>query len=335
MMSETCPNKLKVETFVMSTSIRQFSYRLLLTACVWSACLIGVMTFFSSFADAADRGRVIIQNGTVYTDRGTPIRGSTSAVLYGVGKSLNQTYWEYLNKTLKLNAVRLDVKTGQIGRSVQQQIPYIDNAVNTAAAHDMYVMILNSIQPGSYDINQLKKFWSAVAPRYANRTHVLYEMTNEPVNGSPVWGNAPQYTDTVIKDLKIIYNIMRRGAPNTHIAMFTAPNLFPDCATYAAMLANVQGVDWTKTSVGFHHYQGTERFGKDNILCLRQKYPLLLTETNYWMRPQFSNLRYALNLYEKLNMSWFSLDGTVGTSHLQYEIIPQLAQDGYSWGVGN
>ena len=240
-----------------------------------------------------------------------------------------------MNKTLKLNAVRLGVKTGQIGRSVQQQIPYIDYAVDMAATHNTYVMINNSIQPGGYDLAQLKAFWSVVAPRYANRTHVFYEMTNEPVNGGPVWGNAPQYTNQVLSDLKSVYSIMRQGAPNTHIVMFTAPNLFPDCATYASMIAKVQGIDWTKTSVGFHHYHGTERFGEDNLRCLRDKYPLLMTETNYWMNPDVSNLRDALDVYEKLKMSWFSLDGRGNAAHLQYEIIPQLSQDGYYWELAN
>ena len=42
---------------------------------------------------------------------------------------------------------------------------------------------------------------------------------------------------------------------------------------------------------------------------LREKYPLMMTETNYWMKPDISHLRNVLSLYEKLDMSWFSLDG--------------------------
>ena len=286
-------------------------------------------------AYAADRGRVIIRNGTVYTNTGTMIRGSSAVVLYGIGNSNNPTYWDFLNKTLRLNAVRYDVKTGQIGRSVQQQIPYMDYAVNQASSHNMYLMITNSIQPGGYDLDQLKAFWSVVAPRYANRTHVFYEMTNEPVKGSPAWGSAPQFTTKVLSDLKSVYDIMRQGAPDTHIVMLSTTSLYPDCATYAAMIANLQGIDWKKTSIGFHHYQGTNRFGEANIRCLRDKYPLLMTETNYWISSDISNLRYALNLYEKLQMSWFSLDGRSGTTHLQYEILPQLAQDGYYWSAAN
>ena len=166
------------QPFVMST---------LMIYCLWSFVFIWLTTFTISTADAAERGRVRVQNGTVYTDRGTMLRGSTMSALYGIGNANNPNYWRYMNKTLKLNAVRLGVKTGQIGRSVTQQLPYIDAAVNSAANSDMYVMINNSIRPGGYDLSQLREFWSVVASRYRNRTHVFYEMTNEPVNGGPHW----------------------------------------------------------------------------------------------------------------------------------------------------
>ena len=311
------------------------SYHFSIISCISAALFLAIALFDVSPAEAAARGRVKVQNGSVYTDRGTMIRGSTMAVLYGIGNAKNQSYWQYLNKTLKLNAVRLGVKTGQIGRNVRQQLETIDHMVASAGKNNMYVMINNSIEPGRYNLAQLREFWSVVAPRYANKTHVFYEMTNEPVQGGPVWGYPTQFNERVRDDLKSIYDIMRRGAPNTHIVMFTTPNLFPNCAAYAEMIAKVKGIDWKKTSVGFHHYQGTQRFGESNLRCLRQKYPLLMTETNYWMRSENRNLRDALSLYEKLDMSWFSLDGRGDNSRLQREIIPQLNRDGHYWEAAN
>lgn len=305
-------------------------------------CLIGILCLglsalaFDS-AHAAERGRVRVQNGTVMSDRNTILRGASMAVMYGPGNSKNLGHWRHLNVDLGLNAVRLGVKTGQIGRSVAQQIPTIDAAVNSAASNNMYVMINNSIQPGRYDRDQLREFWSVVAPRYKNRTHVIYEMTNEPVSGGPHWGDASHYTDKVRSDLRFIYDIMRTGAPDTHIALFTAPNLYPDCNTYAAMVAKMPGIDWSKTSVGFHHYQGTHKFGEAGLNCLRGKYPLLMTETNYWNNSSVSNLRDALNIYEKNRLSWFSLDGkqSSGMYRLQNEILPSLRKAGYTWNIEN
>ena len=101
------------------------------------------------------------------------------------------------------------------------------------------------------------------------------------------------------------------------------------------MVAKLQGIDWSKTSIGFHHYGGTQRFGETGIRCLRQKYPLIMTETSYWISP-FSFLRDALSLYERLGISWFSLDGKGRSAdHLENEIIPGLNDDGYYWRVEN
>lgn len=160
-------------------------------------------------------------------------------------------------------------------------------------------------------------------------------MTNEPVKGGPHWGAPEQYTDKVLADLKSVYLIMRRKAPDTHIVLFTTANIWPDCASWAALIAKVQGIDWAKASVGFHHYNGTHKISEAGIQCLRQKYPLLMTETNYWNEPIRAILRDALSIYEKLGISWFSLDGSESAYYLKNEIIPALNADGYSWPPEN
>jgi hypothetical protein len=160
-------------------------------------------------------------------------------------------------------------------------------------------------------------------------------MTNEPVSGGPHWGDASQYNDKVRADFKAVYDIMRGSAPDTHIALFSAPNLYPDCNTYAAMIAKMPGIDWSKTSVGFHHYSGTHKFGEAGLTCLRGKYPLLMTETNYWMNSDVAKLREALHIYEKIKMSWFSLDGKGDTFRLKNEILPSLRRAGYTWNTEN
>ena len=199
----------------------------------------------------------------------------------------------------------------------------------------MYVMIMSSNKPGGYSLGELKKFWSVVAPRYKNRPHVFYEMVNEPVSGSPHWGNVSQYTDKVIADLKSVYDIMRSGAPDTHIVLFSPANLYPNCDSYAAMIAKMRGIDWSKTSVGFHHYNGTKKFGEGGLKCLRQKYPLIMTETNYLNEPARLVLKHDLAMYEKIGISWFSLDGKGSTYYLQNEIISNLRRAGYTWKAEN
>ena len=284
-------------------------------------------------ASAVDRGRVKVMNGTVVSDRNTLLRGARMQLLKG-GVAAD-SYWHYLNATLGLNAVRYGVKTDQLGRPVAQQLPELDIAVNRAAANNLYLMISNSTKSGTYDLAKLRAFWSVVAPRYKNRSHVFYEMTNEPVKGSPHWGAPAQFTDKVLADLKSLYVLMRLGAPKTHIVLFTTANIWPNCASWAALIKKMTKIDWTKASVGFHHYNGTHQIGEAGLQCLRKQYPLLMTETNYWVWPVRAPLRDALSTYEKLGISWFSLDGTGGAAHLENEIIPALRRDGYSWPPEN
>ncbi len=299
------------------------------TAIAVIVALVGTALSVST-ASAADRGRVRVLNGTVVSDLNTPLRGATDTLIQGVDRDWG--FWRYLHEKLHLNAIRFGAKTNAAW-PIEQQLPALDKAVNAAAANNMYLMINNSTKRGEYNLAELIKFWSVVAPRYKNRTHVFYEMTSEPTQGGPHWGDAAQYTDKVRADLMTVYRLMRAAAPNTHIVMFSGGNLYPDCTTYAAMVAKMRGIDWTRTSIGFHHYAGTAKFGEPGLICLKNKYPLIMTETSFWIAP-FYFLEFALNRYEKLGISWFSLDGKAGrANHLRDEIIPNLKAAGYTWPV--
>jgi len=281
-----------------------------------------------------ERGRVRVANGTIVTDDGNILRGASMMILARPGYANDPEYWRSVHQ-LGLNAVRVDVKTVQIGKTVEEQLPALDRAVDLAAQNHMYIMFKTSVKPGGYDLDSLTEFWRVAAPRYKDRTHVIYEMTNEPVSGPSPWGNANQWTDKVLSDLDGVYHLMRAAAPQTHIVLFSTPNLYPDCAAWKKVIARMQGVDWNNASVGFHHYAGTEQFGEANIQCLRQSYPLVMTETNYWMNDGASRMTppTTLRLYEKLGISWFSLDGKGSFSHLQNEILPDLRSQGYTWTV--
>lgn len=283
---------------------------------------------------AGDRQRVHVGNGTVLSDRNTLLRGASMMILSKPNYSTDPEFWKSIHD-LGLNAVRLEVSTTRIGKTVYEQLPYLDKAVDLAAQNNMYVMFKTSEKPGTYDLDSLLEFWSVTAPRYKNRTHVFFELTNEPVSGRAPWGRPDQWTDQVIADLTKVYNAMRAAAPDTHIVLFSTPNLYPDCESYKQVIAKMKGVDWTKASVGFHHYRGTEQFGEEGIQCLRQSYPLIMTETNYWMDDGAGRSMppTVLRIYERLGISWFSLDGKGHSNYLRDEIIPDLRSQGYTWSV--
>lgn len=280
-----------------------------------------VMFIFQISDAAADRGRVRVVNNVVLTDRNTVLRGATMCISCGASDAV----YTKAVRNLGINVIRLGVKTTAIGRTVDQQLPGIDKVVNLASQNNMYVMINNSVDPGRYDLPSLTAFWRAVAGRYKDRTNVFYEMTNEPVAWFP-----KDYTTKHIADLKGVYNIMRSAAPNTHIVLFTFANLDNGPAAVST-IAKMQGIDYTKASVGFHHYKTNEAA----VTYTKAYYPLLMTETNHWNPDAAARLTTVstLRLYEKLKLGWFSLDGKGSAAHLQNEIIPNLRAGGYYWPV--
>lgn len=285
------------------------------------AIIIGLMLQVTDAS--ADRGRVRVVNNVVLTDRNTVLRGSTMCISCGA----NNTSYVRSVHNLGINVIRLGVKTKAIGRTVEQQLPGIDKVVDVARQNNMYVMINNSVDPGRYDLPSLTAFWRAVAPRYKYRTHVFYEMTNEPVSWFP-----KDYTARNIADLKSVYNIMRSQAPYTHIVLFTFPNLDNGPAA-VSKIATMSGIDYTKASVGFHHY----KTNKEAIIYTKAYYPILMTETNYWVDSDAARLTSVdtLRLYEKLKIGWFSLDGKGSATRLSNEIIPNLRAAGYYLAVEN
>ena len=99
-----------------------------------------------SVASGEERGRVHVGNGTVLTDRNTILRGASMMLLSKPGYANDESFWKSVHD-LGLNAVRLDVKTVQIGKTVAEQLPYLDKAVDLAAENHMYIMFKTSVKP--------------------------------------------------------------------------------------------------------------------------------------------------------------------------------------------
>lgn len=285
------------------------------------------------------RGRVRVKDGTVVSDTGAMLRGtSAGAIRVTPARSSDPAFWSFMRNNAKLNLIRVGVKTKQAGRTVSQQLAFMDRAVELAAANNMYVMFNNSVESGHYDMADLRAFWTVVAPRYKDKTHVIYELTNEIVSGGPSWGCAHQYTAKVKADMTEIWHLIRSKAPNTHIAWVDAANLCDTISStkykdgaFADMLSSLSGINWSNSSVAFHSYTGTYNFGEANIARLKNKFPLIMTETNYWNsdvrdRPY---QRQILRWYERQNISWVSLDNN--GDHLVNEIIPDLRAAGFTW----
>jgi endoglucanase len=89
-------------------------------------------------------------------------------------------------------------------------------AVDYALTKGLYVIIdWHYIDDTTLHRDTTNAFWADMAPRFANDSHVLFELYNEPIN-------AGQWS-TVKADMQSFYDTVRAGAPNNLVLVGT-PN---------------------------------------------------------------------------------------------------------------
>ncbi|MEM7262112.1 MAG: LamG-like jellyroll fold domain-containing protein, partial [Planctomycetota bacterium] len=149
------------------------------------------------------RGRVQIVDNNIVTDNGLPLRGDTITLAdWNLGIYLDPHHWLEFRDDFHLNTIRLLVSrppqyfSGGPGLDCftpnytcydlddlvdgeRTALELIDAAVDLARRVGMYIVI--DYHPvGGYDEADALAWWGEIAPRYANETHVLYELANEP-----------------------------------------------------------------------------------------------------------------------------------------------------------
>jgi hypothetical protein len=268
------------------------------------------------------RGRVRVHNGTVVADDGSLLRMVHSYVHdYFLPYYTDVNWWRAMREVGRFNTVRVMAFLGSWPKSTQVMdlkalLPRLDGMVELAAGQGMYVLIDNHSECcGNQDVPNDTAFWQAVAPRYKDRTHVFYELKNEPWQ----YNGLPEYERTM-------YQVMRPLAPETHIILWTIEN-FIHLSDPIALIATLPEVDYTRASVGFHPY-GTYRtrqkicdaLGIPSLGCeprmdqllklietLKAKYPTIMTE----LAPNAAGAPDSgfLMTMEKMGISWGYLTG--------------------------
>jgi|GEM_PF-814155 len=326
-------------------------------------CYFLVLSYFG-FAQSAslstDRARVAVASipdyyggpnlKVLHTDAGTPLRAGTAWIWEK--SSQEESYSYYVSMRAKgLNSVRMILfDTWEVEAYSPsavftptdwndpvyraRQLARMERSVNYASANGMYIIINSHNKIPDYNETYANALWTYVAPYFANRTHVLYEAANEPMsgignNGDMDMGAAGATSSPRLQALKRTYNIIRNGAPNTHIMVLTPPGI-NDYATgtgmgnLAASFTQLPGaVDWTKTSVAYHLYGNDRGFGNAavnaaNLRNLHSRYPGWPSENNFpssvssatlgitddWRSAQFDNDIYVNQTCEKLGIGW-------------------------------
>lgn len=289
--------------------------------------------FAQSVSLPTDRGRLKIvkiadiRGGdsllVVRTDAGTPIRGASpwiekkqvqlSSIREGFIKDQSNA---------GMNAIRLIwFEAWQKGAGyasftdfnnpteVAHCIEMLEKYVNLCSKYGMYCIInFHSGFGFVYDEAYATQMWKLVAAHFKDRTHVAFEIANEPCNDFNAWmGNAE------MQKYANVYHVVKSAAPNSMQIVLT-PNRLPDSYPTAVDLAkkfeSMTTIDWSNTVVGYHLYAGT----LNSIRNLHKKYPALPTENNFpansgaskdsWGGVSLDGDYYTSQTCEKFGLGW-------------------------------
>src|SRR5690606_4724896 len=138
--------------------------------------VFAALPFCAGHAEAA-RGRPVINaaNTTFVADNGNLLRGAIISTETGSFPSISHLQ---AIKNLGLNAVHCYAERSDYGYAAGAQAAAVDAAVQRTRDNGLYLII--TVGSGGVNRDFNTAFWRFYAPRYANETHVLYEIQNEP-----------------------------------------------------------------------------------------------------------------------------------------------------------
>jgi hypothetical protein len=218
----------------------------------------------------AVRGWAHVAAGTMVADDGCLLQISyPSAAPFDSAGTLSE--WQDVANNGHYNTVRYSVYLGCWyddscggaggGQTIQSIETQLDDAVSLAQQTGMYVLVDNhTTLPdntgnnwGCPDWNADVTFWTAIAPRYANKANVIYQIQNE-----PDWCGHENYTD-IAQHEDSLYQLIRSYAPRTPIFAwsFLNPNwVFGASGGLLGTLALAPHIDYSNATVDFHDYSG-------------------------------------------------------------------------------
>ncbi len=259
-----------------------------------------------------------VANNTIVTDKGTLIRGARVSLDIW-DETPTQADVDTMKNSRGLNAFHIYAEYPGSNKAAGYNSAKVDKVVDMADQSDLYVVLTigSGGANGSFNGSFVTAFWNFYATRYKDRTHVIYEVCNEP----QAW-SAPYNSNTLTME-KNAYTQIRGLAPDTHIMMmsYSQPNNWTQAATECANL----GITWDNASVAFHTY-GID--GKEDS-----------TLTSFYKALQAKGIAYACtepNLTLKaITTKLFERDGVSETQFINVHDIATNASAFSSWITSN
>ncbi len=216
--------------------------------------LLSLILAFSAYSQ--QRGRPYISNGTVVTDEGNRMRGcyiftdyyhkDPSEIRDGTKEGIYKARDEY-----GMNAFHFYCgRGGSDPTPTGTYEPLADSIVKWTREAGVY-LIMTLGAHNSYDTEHIKDIWEFYAPKYADETHVIYEIKNEP----QFHCNDPLENGVIDMEIQA-YNIIRSHAPETHVMVLSESQVVSTVSYLESDLQKLKdgGVDFSNVSVAYHGY---------------------------------------------------------------------------------
>lgn len=279
--------------------------------------------------------RPIVQNGFLRTNTGKPLRGEWLAMTYWntqPERIRSDTFWLQYKQKYHFSAVRLVVyaipqyrveakqvnpstnlpytyDTNRVELSADKVIPLLDSAVAMTKKYGL-VAVIDYHTLSMWNLTRAKEWWSVIADRYKNESHVVYEISNEPVKQH----SDEHFLSADLNYQKEMYNFVHAIAPDTPLIMFSFMTLYSGVENDIAQTGIPMLGRGGKGVVGFHIPKSTQ-ISNVNLL-ISKGYPLMMTEwstggATYAQVVEGYNWKLAHpsnpNSFEAMGWSWLTL----------------------------
>lgn len=230
------------------------------------AAALGILLANLPGVAEADRGRPTVVThpqfiGTTYatfvSDNGSLLRGPRWSTDIN-GCQLPQRSQITSLRGLGFNALHLYAESFNEGYPAGTCRTAVETLVNWTGQDGLYLVLTigNGLANGSYDYTFAWNFWNLYAPLFKNRTHVIYEIQNEPFFNFATFSAqpSPPHLITFERDM---YNLIRSKAPNTPILLFSYAVFRSGQGVMQDVQALGSTVNWSNAAIAFHGYAPT------------------------------------------------------------------------------
>lgn len=307
----------------------------------------------ASAAITIPRGRPQLnaERTTFVADNGELLRGPYTSTEWTSATSES----EIANmKNLGFNAVHLyaecyDINYPAAGSTAPgYKADEVDKIVAATRELGLYLVITigNGANNGKHNAKWIHDFWALYAARYADETHLLFEVQNEPVAWGPPYSN-PNATPPGAVQMEVdVYQTIRAAAPDTPILLFSYAVLggkeggqaaLRDIEVFNREVGGDPEEIWSNAAIGFHGYAGHKDtpIAVDELLAAG--YPCVVTEYHggKWGGAGGLDAELTASL-ERLGVSWLTFLTIPPTGVSEFVTEPsafkdRVEQSGLSW----